>query len=173
MANYINKYDSEAAYTADNTKQYPNVSLVNGTLEIVATQPTPPTPTGDTYVQYSAGDSISGNFKAIRISQSVADQLLVSHQYISATLACCDIDSPTATIGYVCTGWDSITYDCFGYDIGVEIYWIGPDMQPIYSYSPMTLTDGYYVFDASTSGWSPMLIVNDNLPFDIEVIPLD
>lgn len=39
MANFINKYLNQSAYEADSTKQYPNVSLVNGTVEYAATAP--------------------------------------------------------------------------------------------------------------------------------------
>lgn len=39
MANFINKYQNQSAYEADSTKQYPNVSLVNGTVEYAATAP--------------------------------------------------------------------------------------------------------------------------------------
>ena len=39
MAHFINKYLTQAAYDADSTKQYPNASLVNGSMVYVPTQP--------------------------------------------------------------------------------------------------------------------------------------
>ena len=39
MANFINKYLTQAAYDADSTKQYPNASLVNGSMVYQPTQP--------------------------------------------------------------------------------------------------------------------------------------
>ena len=39
MAHFINKYLTQAAYDADSTKQYPNASLVNGSMVYQPTQP--------------------------------------------------------------------------------------------------------------------------------------
>lgn len=41
MANFINKYLNQSAYDADNTKQYPNTSLVGTDIVFAPTAPTP------------------------------------------------------------------------------------------------------------------------------------
>ena len=54
MANYINKYLSQNDYENDDTKQYPNVSLVNGTLIYEAENPI--VPFGGLTVKYNIED---------------------------------------------------------------------------------------------------------------------
>lgn len=41
MANFINKYLNQSAYDADNTKQYPNTSLVGNDIVFAMAAPTP------------------------------------------------------------------------------------------------------------------------------------
>lgn len=52
MANYINKYLNQSAYDADDTKQYPNTSLVGSDVVYAATQPAPPV-VDDWHVMYT------------------------------------------------------------------------------------------------------------------------
>ena len=52
MANYINKYLNQSAYDADDTKQYPNTSLVGSDVVYAATQPAPPV-VNDWHVMYT------------------------------------------------------------------------------------------------------------------------
>ena len=56
MANYINKYLSQSVYDADNTKQYPNTSLVGTDVVFQMTEPTPPAFGGLT-VKYNIVDA--------------------------------------------------------------------------------------------------------------------
>ena len=55
MANFINKYLSQSAYDADNTKQYPNTSLVGTDIVFTMAEPTPPVFGGLT-VKYNISD---------------------------------------------------------------------------------------------------------------------
>ena len=52
MANFINKYLNNSAYVADDTKQYPNVSLVDGTLVYEAEEPQEQCTTTETELQF-------------------------------------------------------------------------------------------------------------------------
>lgn len=56
MANFINKYLNQSAYDADNTKQYPNTSLVGNDIVFQMTEPTP-TVFGGLTVKYNIVDA--------------------------------------------------------------------------------------------------------------------
>ena len=87
MANYINAYANQAQYDADDTKQYPNVSLLrdSGTIVHVKEAPKP-------YLTFVAEEAGTFKFSGKSVNYSVDDGTTWS------TLAS-NTDSPTVPVG--------------------------------------------------------------------------
>ena len=84
MAHFINKYLTQAAYDADSTKQYPNASLVNGSMVYQPTQPVVDVPdvvaeitvssNGDYMLSNGSYDNLSAdNFEYVKVDGTPID----------------------------------------------------------------------------------------------------
>ena len=154
MAHFINKYLTQAAYDADSTKQYPNASLVNGSMVYVPTQPVVDVPDVVAEITVSSDDDYI-------LSNGSYDNLSADNfEYVKVDGVAIDFDE-YAENGYtwpLTAGNHTITYKhATGGDSNLSFFQgehYSDDSLGQYTLNSLTVNSYYYFYRYSSDYWA-------------------